>query len=289
MAGIKSTQVYTPVPDQSSTVGAVAVAPISTTAPTDAKTALPNAWDTGGYVSEDGVTVTTEFNTNDKREWGGAVVRKLLESFDGTVSYTLIQADNEAWKQALGEDNVDEVAATASTGARTILHLGAHFAEPQCYAIKVKDGDFRAIILIPNGQVVSNLELTFMRTETINVPVSISCMDDGTGSGDSILIYMDDGVYTNADATLSALTIGSETLSPTFSASTYAYTASTTNSTDTVTATKNVSGASLVLTVNGDSIASGGTATWKTGANVVKAVVTNGAAQKTYVVNVTKS
>lgn len=277
-------------PDQRTT-GAVLRGPVMTDIPADIdalETALATFED-AGYVSEDGVTVTTEFNTSDKRDWSGAVVRKLLESFDGMISYTLIQADSEAWKQALGEGNVEEEAASASHGARMILHLGANFAEPQCYAIKVKDGDFRAIILVPNGQVVSSLELTLQRTDTINVPISISCMDDGDGSGDCILIYTDDGVYTNADATLTALSVGSCTLSPTFSASTHAYATTTTNASETVSATKGSSAATLVLTVNGESIASGGSASLKAGLNVIKAVVTNGRAQNTYTINVTKS
>lgn len=96
---------------------------------------------------------------------------------------------------------------------------------------------------------------------------------------------------TGGDTKLSALSVGSLTLTPTFAAGTTSYAATTSNSSDTVSATANAasSGATVVITVNGNSIASGGTATWQTGENVVKVIVTNGHASKTYTVVVTKS
>lgn len=91
-----------------------------------------------------------------------------------------------------------------------------------------------------------------------------------------------------ADATLSALTIGSLTLTPTFSPNTTSYTASTSNATNTVTATANAAGATVAITVNGTAIQSGSSATWVTGENTVAVTVTNGTTTKTYTVTVTK-
>jgi len=91
-----------------------------------------------------------------------------------------------------------------------------------------------------------------------------------------------------ADATLSALTIGSLTLSPTFAPNTTSYTAETTNATNTITATANATGATVAITVNGTSVQSGSSATWQVGSNTVSIVVTNGSTTKTYTVTVTK-
>ena len=52
MAGVNSNQVYLLGPDQSTTVGALYVAPIGTAKPTDARTALAGTWVSGGYISE---------------------------------------------------------------------------------------------------------------------------------------------------------------------------------------------------------------------------------------------
>ncbi len=90
-------------------------------------------------------------------------------------------------------------------------------------------------------------------------------------------------------ATLSALTIGSLTLSPTFAAGTNTYTATTENGTNTITATATDEEATVSITVNGTAVTSGQSATWQTGTNVVSIVVTNGDATNAYTVVVTKS
>lgn len=93
------------------------------------------------------------------------------------------------------------------------------------------------------------------------------------------------------DATLSALTIGSQALTPTFAAATVSYTATTTNATNTITAVPSDAGAEIHVLVNNAEIDNGTAATWQTGSNTVKVNVTaaDGTATKTYTVTVTKS
>lgn len=77
-----------------------------------------------------------------------------------------------------------------------------------------------------------------------------------------------------ASALLSALTIGSLVLTPTFDDEKFTYTASTTSAKDAITATP-ISGATAVIMVNGAVVASGADATWKSGANDVTVAVTD--------------
>lgn len=91
------------------------------------------------------------------------------------------------------------------------------------------------------------------------------------------------------DAYLSALAIGSLTLSPTFNPTTSSYTTSTTNASNTVTATAAKTGAVIEIKLNGSVITNGATATWTTGANTVEIKVSKGTTTKTYTVAVTKS
>lgn len=93
------------------------------------------------------------------------------------------------------------------------------------------------------------------------------------------------------DATLSALTIGSQALTPTFAAATVSYTATTTNATNTITAVHSDAGAEIHVLVNNAEIDNGTAATWQTGSNTVKVNVTaaDGTTTKTYTVTVTKS
>lgn len=93
------------------------------------------------------------------------------------------------------------------------------------------------------------------------------------------------------DATLSALTIGSQALTPTFAAATVSYTATTTNATNTITAVPSDAGAEIHVLANNAEIDNGTAATWQTGSNTVKVNVTaaDGTTTKTYTVTVTKS
>lgn len=92
-----------------------------------------------------------------------------------------------------------------------------------------------------------------------------------------------------ANVKLSALTVGSLTLSPTFDADTTSYTTTTANATDNVTATAADSGATVAITNGSTTVANGSAATWEDGENTLTITVTKGAASKTYTVAVTKS
>ena len=89
-------------------------------------------------------------------------------------------------------------------------------------------------------------------------------------------------------ATLSALAIGSRTLSPTFSANTHVYTTTTTSTSDNVSATA-ATGVTKQLFVNGVERPFGAT-TWQAGQNTVIVITSyDGIARETYTVTVTKS
>jgi phi13 family phage major tail protein len=105
----------------------------------------------------------------------------------------------------------------------------------------------------------------------------------------SVYIPVIDSGSANADGTdLSALSIGNLTLTPAFDAGTTAYTATTTNATNTVTATAADDEATVAITVNGSEHTSGQAATWESGENTVTIVVTKGTSSKTYTITVTK-
>lgn len=96
-------------------------------------------------------------------------------------------------------------------------------------------------------------------------------------------------VYKPYDSSLSALTLGSLTLDPTFDGEVTEYTASTTNATNTITATASDENATVAITVNDDPHTNGEAATWEDGENTVEITVTNESESTVYTVVVTKS
>ena len=182
-------------PDQQSTTGAIRTGDIITPENLPSTFAeaeeIIAAMSDSGYVSEDGLELSTDMSTSDIREWGRAIVRKLLDSYDGTIGFTLIQSDEASWKQAIGDAYVEATAATASAGEQLVIKMGAHMAPPKSWGFAMKDGDARVIIIVPNGQVTTLDTITFNSTEAIALPVTVSCYDDGTSN--SIYVFLDDG------------------------------------------------------------------------------------------------
>lgn len=110
---------------------------------------------------------------------------------------------------------------------------------------------------------------------------------DATYSGWYNAVYMP--ASTSEDTTLANLAIAGAELTPAFSASVRSYACETSAASAVVTATANDADASVTILVNGEAVASGGTASFSEGENGVVAVVTNGAAATTYSVVVTRS
>lgn len=91
------------------------------------------------------------------------------------------------------------------------------------------------------------------------------------------------------DALLQGLTVGSETLTPTFDPAVMAYTITAAAATDKIEATAAQAQAKIELNLNGKNLNNGGTATWVTGNNTLTVTVRNGNAVRVYTLTVTKS
>ena len=70
--------------------GAVYRAPLGTTLPTDATTALPTAFVDMGYISEDGVTNSNSPETEKIRAWGGQTVLIVSTEKPDTFAITFL-------------------------------------------------------------------------------------------------------------------------------------------------------------------------------------------------------
>lgn len=90
-------------------------------------------------------------------------------------------------------------------------------------------------------------------------------------------------------ARLSGLTIGALTLDPTFAPDVKSYSTTTTNATNTITATPEDDGAEVTIKNGETPVTNGSQATWSGGLNTVTITVTNGDAEEVYTVVVTKS
>lgn len=185
-------KVFMGLPDQLTT-GAILDAPLGTKVPANMKEvdALDEAFKSSGYVTSDGLKLATDKSTNNLTDWSGATVRKVLESFDGTISWAEMEMTYESMCHAFGAENVTKTPASVEAGEQLVVSIGADLPKPRAWVFKMKDGDARLVIVVPNGQVTEMDEITFNASDPVALPITLSCYPDGKGK--SIYIFTDDG------------------------------------------------------------------------------------------------
>lgn len=195
MAGTNPNQVYAPTPDQSTTTGAVAVATTASQAtaanvPNDARTALTSVWNSGGYVSEDGMSLSISKTFNDIHDWSHSTVKSVLTEYKGQISVSFLQVDEFAAKRVFGESNVTVTAANATHGQILNIAIGAELPPIEAYCFSMKDGNQRVRVYVPRGQFTEIADMAFT-TDGVKVGGTLATYDDGTGH--SIYVIFDDG------------------------------------------------------------------------------------------------
>lgn len=108
-------------------------------------------------------------------------------------------------------------------------------------------------------------------------------------NGSEVTTSMTFAADTANDALLQSLTVGNETLTPTFDPAVMAYTITAAAATDKIEATAAQAQAKIELNLNGKNLNNGGTATWISGSNTLTVTVKNGNAVRVYTLTVTKS
>lgn len=110
-------------------------------------------------------------------------------------------------------------------------------------------------------------------------------------NGTAVTTTMDFPADTANDAQLTALAVGSQSLTPTFSPTTYSYTLTASAANAKIEATPSQPGAQVAISYNGANVRNGGTVTWlaDSTAHPLTVTVTQGNAVRVYTVNVTRT
>lgn len=160
-------------------------------------------------------------------------------------------------------------------------------------------GDLYLLALRSGMTIESSREVQFIQDNTVfkgkqradGMPVIPGAFVAININNVNVTTAMDFAADTANDAQLSALSIGNETLSPTFSATTYSYTVTASAASDKIEATAAAAGAQISINYNGANVRNGGTVTWEADntAHPLTITVKQGNAVRVYTVNVTKA
>lgn len=159
--------------------GAVFVAPVGTELPTDATTALDEAFQNVGYISEDGVVNTNSPDTDTIKEWGGASVGKIDNGKDDTWQFTMIEALNPtALKLVYGADNVS---GTLTDGITVKANSNEQADVALVIDMILKGGALKRVVL-PSASVSEVGEVTYAATSAIGYQTTLLATPDEDGN-----------------------------------------------------------------------------------------------------------
>lgn len=171
---MKATNVSTGKPK---TTGAIFRAPLGSTLPTDASTALAAAYKELGYVSEDGVRNTNTAETEAVKAWGGDPVLALQTAKPDNWKFKLLESLNpEVLKTVYGDNHVT----VDGTDSRKIhVEATSDQAQDATYVIDMvmKNGALKRIV-IPIGSLGEVAEIVYKDNEAVGYEITIKAMGD---------------------------------------------------------------------------------------------------------------
>lgn len=160
-------------------VGGIYTAPKGTTLPTDATTALGEAFVNAGYIAEGGVTNSNSMETSPYRAWGGDIVHVVQTGKDDTFTWGYIETMNtDVLKNVYGSANVTGTLATGIT-----VKANADEVDELVYVIDMilRDGNLKRIV-IPDGKVTAVGDIVYSDGDITQYPMTVTAIADSEGN-----------------------------------------------------------------------------------------------------------
>ncbi len=174
--------------------GAIRVAPLGTAAPTSAVSSLDEAFVDLGYVGVDGFTEKNDRKTDNKRSFGGKVVKVLQSEFNASIEVTLLESTSaEVLKTVFGSSNVTVTPANESHGVQVTVKKNSKRLPHLAWVIDTTDSELNAFYrnYIADGKVTTVSDIKIAHTDTIEYKLMIEAFENT--DGDNIVTFTDDG------------------------------------------------------------------------------------------------
>ena len=176
--------------------GAIFVAPKGTALPTDAVSALSNAFKCLGYASEEGVTNENKAESSEVKAWGGDVVATPQTSKPDRFKTTLIEALNvHVLKTVYGDENVSGTLEDGIT-----VRANSKTQPPLVWVFEIILNDALKRVVIPEGSVKEVDEINYKDDDVTGYKTTISAAPSAAIEGDTHREYIKKATTTAAAA-----------------------------------------------------------------------------------------
>lgn len=164
--------------------GAIYYAPLGTTLPSDATTAVGGSFTSLGYISDAGVTFSQSPESEEIKAWGGDTVLTLTTGRTFTAQFTMLEAKNiDVLKMVYGESNVTGALSTGITTKGNAKALEGHVIVIDTL---LTNGTAQRYVF-PAAYVTDVADVTLVDNAAVGYQVTVT----GTpgSDGDSLKIY----------------------------------------------------------------------------------------------------
>jgi len=159
--------------------GAIYRAPLGTTLPTDAISALDAAFKALGYVSEDGLTNSNSSDSDTIVSWDGDTVLTVEGDKSDTFKFKLLEVLNvDVLKSVYGDENVS---GDLTTGI--IVKANSDPKESSSWAVDmIMNGGVLKRIVIPNAKLSELADIVYKKNDAVGYDMTLSAVPDSAGN-----------------------------------------------------------------------------------------------------------
>lgn len=177
--------------------GSIAVAPVGTTAPTDASGALGSGWIELGYATEDGVTLSASPTIEEFPAWQTRQpVRRELTAQEVQASFGLQQWNADTVALAFGGGTVTEVSPGPPAVYRYDFLADDAPLDERALCVSWQDGEKNYRIVFDRGNVTEAVETNLTRGALAVLPITFKA-SASPGGGPGYLLT-DDPAFAGA-------------------------------------------------------------------------------------------
>lgn len=163
------------------TVGYGYVLPRAAVLPTSTTATLPVGATDLGFISEDGISISTDRSSEPIKDWNLDEIRLLLTEHSSVVKLVLISWSIGALHAYFGEDNVDDGVDEVT------IRINAKEIPDRPFMFRMKDQGRKRLVVIPRAAIESQGEIVLSKQEATPLELELKALADT--AGEKIYIY----------------------------------------------------------------------------------------------------